>query len=106
MQRSPEDQALFLELQRDFGDALARATHNPLFTMLAAWNRRVVAELEDVLSLALPRPKENIEGLGVLINVIRRGDEGEARTLVNAYHAWLSPRIIAASATRSGSKKS
>jgi GntR family transcriptional repressor for pyruvate dehydrogenase complex len=105
MQRSPDDQALFLELQKDFADALARATHNPLFPMLAAWNRRVVAELQDVLSLALPRPRENIEGLAVLLNVIRRGDEGEARTLVNAYHAWLSPRILAASAARPPSRK-
>jgi DNA-binding FadR family transcriptional regulator len=104
-QRSPDDQALFVELQRDFADALAHATHNPLFAMLAAWNRRVVAELEDVLTVALARPRENIEGLGILLNVIRRGDEGEARTLVNAYHAWLSPRIIAASVTRGSSRK-
>jgi len=81
---------------------IARATKNPVFEMLAAFNARVVTELEASLVATRPASLEHTQGLRVLFEIIERRDVEAARRLVTAFHAWSTPRILASAALASG----
>lgn len=81
---------------------IARATKNPVFEMLAAFNRRVVSELEGMGIATRPPSVEHVDGLGVLVDFIEERDVEGARKLVTAFHAWSMPRILASAALSVG----
>jgi DNA-binding FadR family transcriptional regulator len=82
--------------------AFARATHNPIYPMLAHWNRRVVAELADLFRPIFAGAEAHAAGLGIVITCIRKRDGAAARTLVTEFHKWLNPRLLAAAALANG----
>lgn len=82
--------------------ALARATHNPIYPMLAHWNRRVVAELADLFRPIFAGAEAHAAGLGMLLGCIKKRDGAAARELVTTFHAWLNPRLLAAAALANG----
>ncbi|MBK6519151.1 MAG: FadR family transcriptional regulator [Polyangiaceae bacterium] len=81
---------------------VARATRNPMYEMLAAFNARVVSELEASLVATRPASREQREGLSILVDVIERRDVEGARRAVATFHAWSRPRILASAALASG----
>jgi DNA-binding FadR family transcriptional regulator len=96
------DAPRYAALLHDFGRALARAAKNPVLEMLSAFNARVVTELESAFAVTRPASREHLDGLRVLAGLVERGDGQAARSLVASFHAWASPRILAAAALASG----
>lgn len=97
-----DDGPAFAIEQRNIPLLMARTTKNPMFEMMAAFNLRVVAELEASLVATRPPSREQVEGLSILIDVVERGDVELARRMVEAFHAWVTPRILASAAMASG----
>lgn len=102
LEHAEDDAAAYALEQRKIPLLVARATKNPLFEMLAAFNARVIAELEASMVSTRPASREQREGLGILVDVIERRDAETARRMVDAFHAWSTPRILASAALASG----
>jgi DNA-binding FadR family transcriptional regulator len=84
--------------------ALARATHNRVFEMLAHWNIRLRILLGDLpLSVRIANTS-HLDGLRILVELIRKQQTDEIRTMVSAFHEWATPRLLAAAALLSGNK--
>ena len=81
---------------------LARATKNPLFEMFAAYNARVATELGGVLNVIRPASLEHVGAVRILVDVIEQRDAVAARRFVADFHAWGTPRILAAASIASG----
>lgn len=81
---------------------LARATKNVVFEMLCQWNRQVVHDLADVFRAARPMGGPHVDGLAVVVRLIREQKPDEVRALVDAYHAWAIPRLLAAAGLQAG----
>lgn len=81
---------------------MARAAHNPLFVVLAQWNATVIADLEHVFLAIRTAGVPHVEGIGVLIECVRRKEAAEARELVTHFHAWAMPRLLAAARLANG----
>lgn len=82
--------------------ALARATRNPLFEMLAAWNQMVLDELESIFVMVRSPTEHHRAALALLVDRIRARDAEGGRKMVTAYHEWATPRLLGASPGRRG----
>lgn len=82
--------------------ALARASHNRLYEMLVHWNQRVSRQLREVFRVARPIGAPHVEALRMLVSMIEERRGAELGPLVDAYHAWATPRMMAAAALRGG----
>jgi GntR family transcriptional repressor for pyruvate dehydrogenase complex len=89
-------------LVHEMGAALARAAKNPVLEMLSAFNARVVTDLESAFAATRPASREHLDGLRLLVELVEAGDAAAARELVANFHAWATPRILAAAALASG----
>jgi DNA-binding FadR family transcriptional regulator len=78
--------------------AMARATKNPLFEMLSAWNRMVVTDLDELFVLVRAPGEAHLAALSMLVDRIRERDADGARKLVRTFHDWATPRLLAAAA--------
>lgn len=96
------DPARYNRLVNDLARLFARAAKNPLFEMFAAYNARVAGELGGALSVMRPASREHIDGIRILVDVIAQKDAAAARRLVTEFHAWGTPRILAAASLVSG----
>lgn len=92
----------YMAAHTEFSLALARATHNPVYPMLAHWNRRIVSELSDLFRPIFAGAEAHAQALGILMQCIRKRDGAQARELVATFHAWLNPRLLAAAALANG----
>lgn len=81
---------------------VARATKNPLFEMFAAYNAHVARELGTALLVVRPPSREHTDALRILVDVIEQKEAAAARRLVTEFHAWGTPRILAAASLASG----
>lgn len=81
---------------------VARATGNPVFEMLAHWNELVVRDLDAVFGTVRPALGAYAQGVALLVDLVRRREVEALRSLVSAYHAWTTPRLLAAAALASG----
>lgn len=96
------DADAYMEAGFELGLLLARATHNPVALMLAHWNRAVTRDLPHVFGVARATSGPHLEGLTMLLERFREKDAEQARALVSAFHAWATPRILAAAALANG----
>jgi GntR family transcriptional repressor for pyruvate dehydrogenase complex len=106
--------ALVRELEHDPGDdvidrvrrelpvLIARATGNPLFEMLAHWNDTVVRDLEDLFRWVRPARAAYVQGIALLVDLIRRREVDAIHSLVTTFHGWSTPRLLAAASIASG----
>jgi len=94
--------ARYARLGQQLGRLVARASQNPLFEMLGAYNVRVANELESILSVARPPSRAHLDGLGLLVRLVDKKDADGARRIVQSFHAWAIPRILATAALASG----
>jgi DNA-binding FadR family transcriptional regulator len=93
------DTGAYATASDDLSLALARATKNPLFEMLAAWNRMVIADLEGLFAFVRAPSEPHLGAMRALVERIRKRDADGTRRLVTAYHEWAVPRLIAAAAS-------
>lgn len=100
--RVASDRAQYTEATAEWSFALARATHNPVCEMLSHWNRQVVRDLAPVFASIQPLGGAHLEGLGIMLECIRAKDAERARSMVGAYHAWATPRLLAAASLANG----
>jgi GntR family transcriptional repressor for pyruvate dehydrogenase complex len=92
----------YFEAIEELSLALSRATHNRVLEMLSHWNRLVTTHLVDVFRATRPTSPAYVEGVSMLVALIRQRNVDDARALVRAYHAWAIPRLFAAAALRDG----
>jgi len=85
-----------------FALAVAQASHNRLFHMLAHWQGHVLANLGDLMGAVQQPTEPHVQGVELLLELIRRQDALNARRIVAAFHRWTTPRLLAAAALRSG----
>jgi DNA-binding FadR family transcriptional regulator len=100
--RVATDREQYTYATAEWGLALARATHNPVCEMLSHWNRQVVRDLAPVFASIQPLGGAHLEGLGIMLECIRAKDSERARSLVDAFHAWATPRLLAAASLANG----
>jgi DNA-binding FadR family transcriptional regulator len=96
------DDDAFEKVRRELPILIARATQNPIFEMLAHWNDLVVRDLDDLFRWVRPARASYVQGIALLVELLRRGDPEPVRSLVAAFHAWASPRLLAAATLASG----
>jgi GntR family transcriptional repressor for pyruvate dehydrogenase complex len=76
-----------------FGVALARASKNRIFEMLAHWHLQIAARLEPLLShVRIPVAQQ--QGHRVLISAIERRDAALAGEMVGEFHRWATQRLL------------
>jgi DNA-binding FadR family transcriptional regulator len=90
--------AAFLAAADELSLAIARATQNPLFEMLSAWNRMVVADLEHLFAHVRAPTEAYAAALRSLVERLRARDADGASALVRAFHDWATPRLLSAAA--------
>lgn len=92
----------FNEATQQLAFALAQASHNPLFTVLARWHARVVADLDHVFRTVRSASVPHVAGVEMMLECIRRGDAATTKELVTTFHAWATPRLLAAARLANG----
>jgi DNA-binding FadR family transcriptional regulator len=85
-------------LGRELPFLVARATHNPVFLMLAHWNRTISVDLDELFQLARPPVDAHLTGLRALLSLLAQRDVEGTRAMVRAFHEWANPRMLAAAA--------
>ncbi len=96
------DRAAYGEAIRALPIHVARATQNPVLVMLAHWNEVVAADLEELFAATRPTSAPHLQGVTLLVDLIRRREVEATRSLVRAFHDWGVPRIVAAAALATG----
>lgn len=92
----------FNEATQQLAYALARASKNPLFTVLAQWHARVVSDLDHVFRTVRSASVPHVAGVGMMLDCIRRRDAAGTKQLVTIFHEWATPRLLAAARLANG----
>lgn len=95
------DRAVYNREADAFTITIARATQNRIYEMLVWWNQQVASELVDVFNTVRPANEPHLEGITLLIDLIRRQEVDAIRSLVTTFHEWSTPRLLAAAALSS-----
>jgi GntR family transcriptional regulator, transcriptional repressor for pyruvate dehydrogenase complex len=96
------DLELFAQHVQDLATVLARATHNPVYEMLVEWHGAVSVGLDHVFATVRSATSQHVQGFEVLAGCIREKDAQGARDLITNFHAWATPRLLAAAKLASG----
>ena len=102
MRASTARHEAFSRATEQLGFALARASHNPLFSVLARWHARVVADLDHVFRTVRSASVPHVAGVEMMLECIRREDAASTRQLVTTFHEWATPRLLAAARLANG----
>ena len=82
--------------------AIAQATHNRIFPMLVHWHMRVRVDLRELLYAVRRRGTGHLQGIAHLVGLIIAGDKPAVTRLLEQFHTWAIPTLVAAAATRNG----
>jgi DNA-binding FadR family transcriptional regulator len=96
------DPDAYAERSPDVALAIAQATQNPVYQMLAHWNRVVSRDLDELFRIVRPANEAHFQGLTVLVDLLRKKDAAAIEELTRAFHAWATPRLVAAAELASG----
>jgi DNA-binding FadR family transcriptional regulator len=96
------DPDLYAERSPEIPLAVAQATQNPVFQMLAHWNRVVSRDLDELFRIVRPANEAHFQGMTLLVDLVRKKDEAGIEEITRAFHAWATPRLIAAAELASG----
>lgn len=77
---------------------IARAAHNRIFEMMLSWHQTVATDLSDIFRVVRPANEPHLQGLTLMVDLIRRREAEQVRALVTAFHEWATPRLLAAAA--------
>ena len=78
-----------------FGAALAAATKNRIYLMLAHWHAQIAEDLEPLLA-RVREPVAEARGYHLLVDAIKQRDPELAGRLVAEFHQWANQRLLAA----------
>lgn len=81
------------------GVALAAATKNRIYVMLAHWHAQIAEDLQPLLA-KVREPVAEVRGHRVLFDAIRAGDAELAGRLVSEFHRWANHRLLEAARAR------
>jgi DNA-binding FadR family transcriptional regulator len=84
--------------------ALARATKNRIYVMLAHWHAQVAEDLEPLLARTRA-PVARQQGYRVLVAAIRKRDAQLAADLVAEYHRWANQELLLAAREKRRSRR-
>ncbi len=88
-----------------FGAAVANASKNRIFVILAHWHAEIARDLEPLLA-KVRGPVARQQGHRVLLEAIKKRDPALAGDLVQQFHRWANREILeAARPTRRGKRK-
>ena len=87
-----------------FGTALARATKNRIFEMLAHWHAQIAGDLEPLLS-RVRVPVAQQHGHRVLVEAIKKRDSSLAGDMVAEFHRWANQRLLDAAREQNRSRR-
>ena len=90
------------EMSDELSRVVAHATQNRLFEMLVRWSQVVATDLEDIFRVVRPASEPHLSGLTLLVDLIRQQDIDQVRSLVETFHQWSTPRLLAAAALSTG----
>ena len=96
------DAEVLSERLRQLVLVIAAATHNRIFGMLVHWHLRIQASLGELMLAGRQHSGPHVQGLTLLVGLIIAGDADGASRIVNTFHQWATPRILAAADLRSG----
>ncbi|MEW5850961.1 MAG: GntR family transcriptional regulator [Myxococcota bacterium] len=96
------NQAAFSAAMGELTRAVARATGNVLFEMLATWHQSVTVDLEGIFSTTRPATEPQVQAVTLLVQLIREKDVDSVRQLVTGFHQWATPRLLASAALANG----
>jgi DNA-binding FadR family transcriptional regulator len=102
MRAATERHEAFNEATQELAFALARATHNPLFLVLARWHASIVRDLDHVFRTLRSAAVPHVAGIEMLLTCIRNGDAKHTRDLVAGFHEWATPRLLATARLTNG----
>jgi DNA-binding FadR family transcriptional regulator len=97
-----KDPNAYAERSPDVALAVAQATQNPVFQMLAHWNRVVSRDLDELFRIVRPANEAHLQGMTVLVELVRKKDVAAIEQVTRAFHAWATPRLVAAAELASG----
>ncbi len=86
----------------EFALCNARATHNRIYSMLVHWHRRVSVDVPVLQMMTRMANEGHLDGVRMLVELIRTRQVDPARALVKAVHDWAMPRILAMAGLASG----
>lgn len=86
----------YVRAMDDLGLAIARATGNRLFEMLAHWHMQVAEDLDDLIFLVRFPTEPQLAGIRHLVEAIRGRDVETARALTSSFHEWANRRLLEA----------
>ncbi len=92
----------YAELMDDLSLHVARAARNRLFEMLVHWHRDVRRSLEGLFLSVRVASEPHLQAVEGLIAAIEAQDEATVAQLVEFFHQWSTPRLLAAAALQSG----
>ena len=102
LRASLRDRPRYDRAEDAFGRAVARASHNRIYEMLVWWNQEVVTELADLFRAVRPANEPHVARLAEVVEEIRARDVERVRAEVQRFHAWATPRLLAAAALSTG----
>ncbi len=97
-----EDPEGYAEQVDRIAELVALASHNRIYRMMVHWHRRIRRGWGDFAVLARSPSEPHLQGLAGLVGMIAARDAEGARDLVRGFHRWITPRILAMAALRSG----
>lgn len=92
------DRPRYDRLSASLSREIARAAHNRIFEMMVWWHQTVATDLADIFRVVRPANEPHLQGLTLLVDLIRRREVEQVRALVTAFHEWATPRMLAAAA--------
>lgn len=81
---------------------IARASGNRLYEMLAHWNRQVMQDLPHIFKAARPASLPHAQGFAGLVDLIECQDVETVQRVVEGFHHWIRPRLVAAARLANG----
>lgn len=81
---------------------VARATQNRIYEMLVTWHQTVATDLAEVFRATRPGNEPHLKAIEILVDHIRVQDDAGLEALLQAYHRWATPRLMAAAALHAG----
>lgn len=86
------------EAINQLGVAVAVATKNRIYVMLAHWHAQIVQDLEPLFA-KVREPLAEVRGQRLLLEAIQARDAELAGRLVAEFHRWANPRLLEAAKT-------
>jgi GntR family transcriptional repressor for pyruvate dehydrogenase complex len=96
------DPAGYAEEVDRFAESIAVASHNRIYLMMVHWHRQIRTGWDDFTLLARSPSEPHLQGLAALEELIAAGEAAAARELVETFHRWITPRILALALLRAG----